>query len=331
MQAEGDYVRLRHRRAAASWCARHSREIEERWGQHGFVRVHRSYVVEPQPRRRDPAAARRHGRDRDGRRQRGAGRPPPGRRPAPEVADVIVPPARPSLPPAAAAPRLRSPREELAEATAHGHVYLRGLRRAQLRCRCWRWSRSARSSACCRWRCTCSRASTACTCSGCRCGLWIVVVPMLPAVRRDRLALRAPRGRARRRVPRAGRAVDRRAARGRCRHARHARPRHVGRAVRAHDLGPARRRARGDALVERGGDLRRVPVGGELPRDRRARDADRRERAVAVARLHRRIPGAAAVRGGAAAPLRLLHDPRLRRGAPAQPAAAAARGGDRAR
>lgn len=27
---------------------------------------------------------------------------------------------------------LRSPREELADATAHGHVYLRGLRRAQL-------------------------------------------------------------------------------------------------------------------------------------------------------------------------------------------------------
>ncbi len=27
---------------------------------------------------------------------------------------------------------LRSPREELAEATAHGHVYLRGLQRAQL-------------------------------------------------------------------------------------------------------------------------------------------------------------------------------------------------------
>jgi putative solute:sodium symporter small subunit len=27
---------------------------------------------------------------------------------------------------------LRSPREELAEETAHGHVYLRGLRRAQL-------------------------------------------------------------------------------------------------------------------------------------------------------------------------------------------------------
>ncbi len=29
-------------------------------------------------------------------------------------------------------PRLRSPREELAESTAHGHVYLRRLRRAQL-------------------------------------------------------------------------------------------------------------------------------------------------------------------------------------------------------
>ena len=29
-------------------------------------------------------------------------------------------------------PRLRTPREELVEATAHGHVYLRGLQRAHL-------------------------------------------------------------------------------------------------------------------------------------------------------------------------------------------------------
>ena len=29
-------------------------------------------------------------------------------------------------------PRLRTPREELADATAHGHVYLHGLQRAQL-------------------------------------------------------------------------------------------------------------------------------------------------------------------------------------------------------
>jgi putative solute:sodium symporter small subunit len=38
------------------------------------------------------------------------------------------PPARRLLPRRG----LRSPREELAEATAHGHVYLRGLQRAQL-------------------------------------------------------------------------------------------------------------------------------------------------------------------------------------------------------
>ena len=40
---------------------------------------------------------------------------------------------RPS-PPRRLLPRrgLRSPREELADATAHGHVYLRGLQRAQL-------------------------------------------------------------------------------------------------------------------------------------------------------------------------------------------------------
>ncbi|HUY58522.1 MAG TPA: hypothetical protein VMV16_02315 [Solirubrobacteraceae bacterium] len=42
-------------------------------------------------------------------------------------------PPRPS-PPRRLLPRrgLRSPREELAEATAHGHVYLRGLQHAQL-------------------------------------------------------------------------------------------------------------------------------------------------------------------------------------------------------
>jgi putative solute:sodium symporter small subunit len=42
-------------------------------------------------------------------------------------------PGRPS-PPRRLLPRrgLRSPREELADATAHGHVYLRGLQRAQL-------------------------------------------------------------------------------------------------------------------------------------------------------------------------------------------------------
>ena len=41
--------------------------------------------------------------------------------------------------------------------------------------------------------------------------------------------------------------VDRRASRGRRRDGRHPRPRHLGRALRAHDLGPARRLARGDA------------------------------------------------------------------------------------
>ncbi len=42
-------------------------------------------------------------------------------------------PGRPS-PPRRLLPRrgLRTPREELADATAHGHVYLRGLQRAQL-------------------------------------------------------------------------------------------------------------------------------------------------------------------------------------------------------
>ena len=50
--------------------------------------------------------------------------------------------------------------------------------------------------------------------------------------------------------------------------ARNARPRRLGRALRADDLGPAGRLAGGQRLVERGRDLRRVPVGRELPRDR---------------------------------------------------------------
>ena len=114
------------------------------------------------------------------------------------------------------------------------------------------------------------------------------------------------------------------------RHRRDHRARRLGRALRAHDVGPVRRLARGHAVVERGGDLGRVPVGRVVPRHRRAADEARRRRAVAAARLHGRLPRAAAVRGRAAAALRLVHDPRLRRGAAALAAAARAVGGGRA-
>jgi DNA-binding LytR/AlgR family response regulator len=44
VQAEGDYVRL-HTDTGRFLVRSALSEIEERWGQHGFVRVHRSYVA----------------------------------------------------------------------------------------------------------------------------------------------------------------------------------------------------------------------------------------------------------------------------------------------
>lgn len=44
VQAEGDYVRL-HTDSGRFLVRAALSEIEERWGQHGFVRVHRSYVA----------------------------------------------------------------------------------------------------------------------------------------------------------------------------------------------------------------------------------------------------------------------------------------------
>ena len=44
VQAEGDYVRL-HADSGRFLVRASLAEIEERWGQHGFVRVHRSYVA----------------------------------------------------------------------------------------------------------------------------------------------------------------------------------------------------------------------------------------------------------------------------------------------
>jgi DNA-binding LytR/AlgR family response regulator len=44
VQAEGDYVRL-HTDSGRFLVRAALSDIEERWGQHGFVRVHRSYVA----------------------------------------------------------------------------------------------------------------------------------------------------------------------------------------------------------------------------------------------------------------------------------------------
>ena len=314
---------------AAASCMRDAlSEIERRWRRTASCactaatssNLRRAVEIRPE------LGGRRH--DRARRRQRGPGRAPAGRRPAPAAADVRCRVG--AAEPPAGAVRC-SPRDELADATAHGHVYLRRLRHAQLKLsiagagRVRRGVRraaaralpaaaaaphhllgvpvAARGSWSCRC-CRCSSRSAGCT----------------PA---------APTRSTRTSATCVETALIALLAVG-ARDARDARARHLGHALGADDLRSARRLARGHAMVERGRDLRRVPVGGELPRDRRPRDADRRERAVAVARLHRRLSRAAAVRRGAAAPVRLLHDPRLRRGAAAQPAAAPAGRGDRA-
>jgi hypothetical protein len=166
------------------------------------------------------------------------------------------------------------PRDELAEATAHGEVYLRRLRQR-----------------------TAALSLLALVAFGAVFGvlpialyllpqlhrvrlldvpvaLWLLVVPLLPLFLRS--AGCTPGAPTRSTTPSAIWSNVDRAPRGRRRHARDARPRHLGRALRADDLGPARRLAGGHRVVERGGDLRRVPVGGELPGDRRPGDADRR-------------------------------------------------------
>ena len=71
----------------------------------------------------------------------------------------------------------------------------------------------------------------------------------------------------------------------------------------------------GVAGVERVGDRRRVPVGGVVPRRRRADPRLRRRHALVPGRLHRGLPRAAGAGRRAAAPLRRVHAAGLRRGA----------------
>ena len=167
--------------------------------------------------------------------------------------------------------RPRTPRDELADASPHGALYLRRLIRSQLALCLLALvafggllgalplvlfllpglgPRPARASRC---RCCSSRAA-------------------VPALRRARLALPAPRRGARRVVPRL---ADRRAVIALARSlavTAGASGWDLGRALRAHDVGPVRGLARRLAVVERGGDLRRVPVGRVVPGHRRAAD-----------------------------------------------------------
>ncbi|CAA9293569.1 MAG: Putative transmembrane transport protein, partial [uncultured Actinomycetospora sp.] len=96
----------------------------------------------------------------------------------------------------------------------------------------------------------------------------------------------------------------------------HDRHRLAGRAGRAHHRRlPGRLPHRRDPRQRRG-HLGPVPLRGVVPRRRRHRAQGRRRRALVPGGLHRGLPGAAVLRGRAAAPLRGLHGARLRRGPP---------------
>ena len=115
LQAHGDYVRVvaddgRFLLRAALV------DLEERWARHGFLRVHRSFVVNLRRAVEVRPRAQRHRGAADGRRDRGPDRSPPGRRAAQAARGVSG----------------RTPRDELRDTTEHGGLYLRRLMRAQL-------------------------------------------------------------------------------------------------------------------------------------------------------------------------------------------------------
>ncbi len=112
LQAHGDYVRVASTEGRYLVRARLS-DLEERWAA-ARLRA-RAPRVRGQPAAggRGAPAAQRHRRAGHGRRRRGPDRPAPGGRAAPEAGRVSL-------------------RDELAEATAHGGLYLRRLIRAQL-------------------------------------------------------------------------------------------------------------------------------------------------------------------------------------------------------
>ena len=234
----------------------------------------------------------------------------------------------------AAPPRSRTPGDELADATAHGGVYLRRLVRAQLALSLValvafggllgslplvlllvgrlqrRHARAASRSPTCSWPCRRSRSSSS--------SAWIYRrrADALDDAFRERWC--AANDRARRWSPRWCSWRSRLSLSG-------------VRVARTH-LRPLRGLAGRLDVVERRRDLRRVPVRGELPRHRRPDAQDRRGRAVAGGRLRGRLPRAAAVRGGAAAPVRRrTRSPTSPRPACGSPRAAAAVVGGRAR
>ena len=121
--------------------ARAALRLEERWAGARLPARASRLRGQPAARGRGPPAAERHCGARHGRRRRGPDRPPPGRRPAPEAGRVSE----------------RTPRDELAEATAHGGLYLRRLIRAQLGLTTVALVASAASSEPCRWRAPAAR------------------------------------------------------------------------------------------------------------------------------------------------------------------------------
>ena len=243
LQAHGDYVRVVSSRGPLPACAARLADLEERWAAPRLRPRAPRLRRQPAARRRGAPAAQRHRRARDGRRRRGADRPPPGRRAAAEAGRVSAPhPARrarrgdrPRRPlPAAADPRAARPQH------------------------CSRWSRSAASSARCRCRCSC--------CPGCR-TCYVLGVPLpicldrpaaVPALHRHRRgSTRAARRRSRRRSATSwSRAIDR-DRRDPRRHRRHA----SGSASTASaSRAPRRTCSSPRARSRRGGTRRRSPA-----------------------------------------------------------------------
>ncbi len=327
LQAHGDYVRVRHRRRPPP-RARHAERDRAPLGAARLPPRAPPLPGQPQARRRGPPAAQRH-RGADPRRRRRARRSPAARSPscaggcAHELCRQGIPQSglRDEPAPERGSHRGHRPRGGLPPAAAPGAAAARPAQPGRLRRRDRRAAadplpapgparrtairRTAADLA--RGRAARSRSSSSSACSS----------SAAPTVSTKPSATSSKNLDA----------VDHRRRRG---HRRRARHRHLRRQARAHDVRPVRGVESRHPVVERRRDLRRVPERRELPRRLRPDAQVRRKRAVAAGRLHRRLPDAAAVRGRAAAALRLLHDPRLRRGPAARALHAPARRGHRA-
>ena len=349
VQAQGDYARL-HTDEASYLVRVPMADLERQWADAGFVRIHRSYLVALAHVTRIRLGA--EPPDRHRRRRRAAGEPAPAAGPARDALEAPTASGRGmtgssgrragaavrtagagdraadrgdarSLGAAARRPaRGSTPAVRRAAVGGRQAVYVRSLIRSQLRLA----DRLRASASSCRSRRSSlvvalvpllddGRPRPACRCRGC-CS---ASAPTRCDHRRRRaLRARAPRrNEARyrslgggRREPRARLRLDRR---GRARHGAHRVLRAAGL---AHDERLLRRLAHRAAVVERLGDRRRVPLGGERSSASPGSSCCTGSAALLVPdRLHGRLPHAAAVRRGAAAPLGRVHDPRLHRGA----------------